>query len=428
MFVFLLRRGKRPFCDFQKKYVDFLGKNEIFADEFQEGVVRRLQRKLTEYEKYYKIWCEGRLKVRYSLQSPKLRKPVSEYDEFAIQRKTAPEQSNYHLVSSPFVPQRVQGFYLWGKSGCGKTFLSELFFDNIAVPKENKKALHYNEFMLDVHKRSFVFHQQKLQDPLYQFAFEFSIKTCMLYLDEFQVTDIADALVLKRLFTLLWSFGVLLFTSSNRAPETLYHNGLQRENFLPFIPALRAHCEVIKLEFRKDYREAQVLAELERREDDRPGSYLLAAEGAEQQMRVLFLRYSGGRPSQSTEVEVLPGRKIALQGSKGVLWAQFPELLLAELGPDDFIAVARTFSVVFLLGAPQLRSAEGNVFRRFVWLVDQLYLHRVKLFLSAESPLAELLVHDPLGCSDADLEARRCLSRLSEMQTLRYFRLPHRGP
>lgn len=424
----LLTSKVYSFSDFQKRYLDFLARKEISPDPFQESVVQRLEQKLLSYEKHQKVWSDLRPQVKYVLDSAQPSKRSSEDEEFYAPKRASSAASTYRLVSSPFRAVSTQGFYMWGKSGCGKTFISELFFESLAVPQPSKRKLHYNEFMLSVHQRVFALQQRRLPDPLYQFASEFSLETCALYLDEFQVTDIADALILRRLFDLLWSFGVLLLTTSNRAPETLYHNGVQRERFLPFVGALRENCDVVKMEFRKDYREALVLAELgaHAAAEEHAAFYRLKSKEAEQQMFALFLRYSGGSEPRGLEVAAGSGRRVTFYGHKDVLWTHFSELILREMGPDDYIATAKAFRVVFLLNVPQVRSADDNVCRRVIWFVDQAYLYKTKLFVSAERALEELFVYNPAGLTDADLEVGRCLSRLREMQTLKYFSAAHR--
>lgn len=413
------------FCGaFTEKYQSFISKGEISSDAFQIDIIRRLEHKIVEFPHHHRNWQTGQASVKYSLATTD-NKVKSAEDDF-LGRKKLKEQGTFTLLSSPFTAQFGKGFYLWGKSGCGKTFMSELFFDCLPALAPQKKKMHFNEFMISVHRRSFEFLQKKLPDPLFQFAREFSTETCALYVDEFQVTDIADASILQRLFSLLWSFGVLLFTSSNREPETLYYNGIQREKFLPFIPLLKTHCDVLALASPKNYREEMVFAELKKSED-RVQTYLypLSTE-AQEALHGLFLRFTGGNQPRKVDIEVLAGRSLALSGWGDVLWASFAQLVLQQMGPNEYIAICRHFRVIFIHSVPRISKNEENICRRLIWLIDQVYNYRVKLFVEAERPFDELLEYNEHGQTDADLEIKRCISRIKETQTEKYLQKPHR--
>ena len=201
---------------------------------------------------------------------------VKEEIEGNTQIELIKESKNVFTNSNELKNLKPNGLYAYGGPGCGKTFLMDLTYDLLKT--KYKTRLHYNEFMLRVHQKSFNFSSViliyfnfffinfkkfKCADPLLETAIEIGKETMVIFLDEFQVTDIADAMILKRLFELCWQMGVILVTTSNRVPEDLYLNGIQRPSFLPFIPLLRENCEILSIESQIDYRKQLIEKEKE---------------------------------------------------------------------------------------------------------------------------------------------------------------------
>ena len=300
----------------------------------------------------------------------------------------AGEQSEGALIDAD---PSVRGVYIYGGVGCGKTMLMDLFFDGAPVSEEQKRRVHFHAFMLEVHNRMHQLRQGGLKgDPIPAVAAEIGASCALLCFDEFQVTDIADALVMRRLFESLMSIGgVVMVATSNRAPTALYHNGIQRDLFVPFIPYLERMCEVHQMASNVDYRLQGTDA----------GSiyFLTTGEGgadagaaAEEKVEKLWSKLAKIAPGETgehaTRVKTHHGRNLevpraALAG--GVARFTFNELCKRPLGPSDYIAVASSFHTVFLEAIPLLTLNDVNAVRRFITLIDTLYEHRVKVVVSA---------------------------------------------
>jgi cell division protein ZapE len=318
------------------------------------------------------------------------------------------EQADQSLLRV-FLRQRpVRGLYLWGGVGRGKSFLMDAFFDS--VPIERKNRVHFHRFMQDIHHR--LRDLQGRENPLLHVARDISQQLRLLCLDEFHVTDIGDAMLMRNLLQGLFDQGLVLVTTSNQAPDGLYRDGLQRAQFLPAIELLKQHLEVVQLDGGEDYR-LRVL--------EKGGVFHFPADTkADAAMAQTFEAIAGG-PGKREVVLEIEGRTVrALRAGPGVAWLRFEELCDGPRGQADYIELARRFHTVLISGVRRLSAREPDRRRRFIWLVDEFYDRRVKLILSADVHLADLL-----EAIAGDVEAERAVSRLVEMQTRQYLSEPH---
>lgn len=304
----------------------------------------------------------------------------------------------------------VKGLYLWGGVGRGKSFLMDSFF--AAAPVKRKQRLHFHRFMQDVHRELAALQGQS--NPLATVAKRLARATKLLCLDEFLVTDIGDAMLMRHLLEGLFAEGVVLVTTSNTQPDELYRNGLQRGQFLPAIDLLKKHLQILEVEGGQDYR-LRALEQL--------GVYHTPlSDATERRMREEFVAIARDEGDADTLVEV-DGRQLSARCvAPGVAWFEFGELCQKPRGQADFIELARRYHTVLLSRIPRMFADERDAARRFAWLVDEFYDRRVKLIVSAEAPLEGLL--DPTAVG-RDLE--RTVSRLIEMQSHHYLAQPHLG-
>lgn len=306
--------------------------------------------------------------------------------------------------------RRIKGLYLWGGVGRGKSFLMDCFF--AAAPIERKQRLHFHRFMQEIHRELATLQGQA--DPLSVIARRLARTTKLLCLDEFLVTDIGDAMLMRHLLGGLFGEGVVLVTTSNTQPDDLYLNGLQRGQFEPAIDLLKGHLQILKVEGGQDYR----LRALEKL-----GVYHSPlSDATEHRMREEFIAIARDEGDADVQVDV-DGRQLAARRmAAGVIWFEFAELCQKPRSQGDFIELARRYHTVLLSRIPRMFADERDAARRFAWLVDEFYDRRVKLIVSAEAPLDGLL--DPTAVG-RDLE--RTLSRLIEMQSHHYLAQPHLG-
>ena len=318
------------------------------------------------------------------------------------------EQTGQSLLKLFLRQQPVRGIYLWGGVGRGKSFLMDTFFN--FVPIARKTRVHFHRFMQDVHHRLQA--AQGRENPLLGIARDISRHSRLLCLDEFHVTDIGDAMLMRNLLQGLLDCGVVLVTTSNQRPDQLYLHGLQRAQFLPAIELLNSRLRVIEVDAGTDYR-LRVL--------ERGGVYHHPlGEKSTAALRETFEAVAGvvGESGGTLDIE---GREIAtLRLAPGVAWFEFESLCDGPRGTADYIELARRYHCVVLSGVPGFSAGEPDRRRRFSWLVDEFYDRRVKLILSAQMPLAELFRDDSGG-----VEADRTLSRLIEMQSRQYLSAPH---
>jgi cell division protein ZapE len=309
------------------------------------------------------------------------------------------------------------GLYLFGGVGRGKSMLMDLFFDAVAVPGGHKRRVHFHAFMLEVHDRRRANRGNGEGDPLPKIAADIADQVWLLCFDEFQVTNIADATILGRLFGALFQRGVVMVATSNRAPDELYLNGLQRERFLPFIALLKERLDILHLAGEVDYRTTRL------RDMD---VYFSPADGAaggalDDAFRRLTEDAEGETVAAGPCVLETQGRKVQVPAAaRGTARFTFEDLCARPLGAADYIAIAREFNTVIISGIPAMGPAKRDQAARFCTLIDALYEHRVKLVCSAAAEPAALY---PAG--DQSFEFQRTASRLIEMQTKEYKALEH---
>ena len=311
-------------------------------------------------------------------------------------------------------PESQRGVYLWGPVGRGKSMLMDLFFEAVAV--EKKRRTHFHVFMGEVHRligewrsgdpaaRKARFGQHKGDDPIPPVADVVADEARLLCFDEFQVTDIADAMILGRLFEALFARGVTLVATSNREPDALYKDGINRQLFLPFIDLLKQRLEVVSVAGGHDYRLDRLRA---------AGTWFSPADPDNRRsFDALWQDMLGGEEESGATLEVL-GRKITLpHASGGLVRASFASLCSVALGPNDYVALAARFHTVFLEDVPRLAANRREEARRFVILIDALYEAHARLIVLAEGQPAELY---PAG--DGSFEFERTASRLEEMRS-----------
>jgi peroxisome-assembly ATPase len=282
------------------------------------------------------------------------------------------KKTDIECAADEYEPE-VQGLYMYGGVGCGKTMLMDLFA--ACAPLHFKlERTHFHDFMIEVHSKLRM--HQSTPDPLSLVATEIATECRVLCLDEFFVTDVADAMILHRLFAKLWEHDLVLVATSNRHPDALYEGGLQRALFLPFISKLKQACVVHNMASPTDYRK---LAQ------HRGGLYFID-ENREHELNERFLELANNNPVVSQSIEVAMGRILKLPRVGGCI-AQFTfnELCNKPLGAADYIALANAKHTVALSGVPKFSGSNRTAAYRFVTLIDVLYEHRVRLLCSAEA-------------------------------------------
>lgn len=309
-----------------------------------------------------------------------------------------------------------KGLYIWGDVGRGKTMLMDLFY--AAVPITAKRRVHFHEFMAEVHEAIARFRADNAgtkgaRDPIPAIARPISRAVRLLCFDEFFVSDITDAMLLSRLFEILFRDGVVVVATSNIPPERLYWNGLNRQLFLPFIDLLRTHAEVVNLDAATDYRRERLDAQDVYRFGE--GPEVRAA------MDALFAHLTGGAEAEPETIENL-GRVITVPvQAMGVARFSFADLCEKPLGARDYLKLAKRYHTIVIDGVPVFSKLKSDAAKRFILLVDTLYDRGVKLAASFAAPL-EALARD----EKTAFEFQRCLSRLEEMRSADYIARPLR--
>ncbi len=305
---------------------------------------------------------------------------------------------------------RVEGLYLWGGVGRGKTWLMDLFFANLPIAE--KRRVHFHRFLREIHRALKRLGERR--DPLQKVAADIAQDTRVLCFDELFVSDIGDAMILGTLFEALFARGVTVVATSNLPPSELYRDGLQRARFLPAIAAIERHMRVFELSAGTDFR----LRALEQAALYR----FPAGETADASLAEDFQRIAGSDGDADCVLDV-EGRTIrARRCADGVVWCTFDALCTGPRGPSDYIEIAHDFHTVLVSDVPRMGEALENEARRFVTMVDEFYDRRVKLILSAAVPLLDLYTGDRLR-----FEFQRTTSRLQEMQTHAYLGEAHLG-
>jgi len=305
-------------------------------------------------------------------------------------------------------PIPCRSLYLYGEVGRGKSMLMALFYE--ACLFQQKRRVHFNVFMLEVHDFIHEWHQQAQQGSVMQaLAKKIRSSILLLCIDEFHVTDIADAMIMERLFSHLFSSGLVVVITSNRHPDDLYQGGLQRAQFLVFTQLLLSVATLIKLEAKIDYRHTfqQAL--------ERSYHHPLNVE-ADNFVRHHYQSYTNSAPLKTGVLAVL-GREVLLTAIHNqVALASFDQLCVQALGAVDYLQMVKQFKVLILEGIPRLSADKRNEAKRFMTLIDTLYEHKVKLFCTAEVPPHAIYIE-----GDGAFEFRRTSSRLIEMQSAAYL-------
>ena len=311
-----------------------------------------------------------------------------------------------------------RGIYLWGSVGRGKTMLMDLFFE--AAPVQAKRRVHFQSFMADVHQR---IHEWRLaskagtakgDEPVAPVADALAAQAWLLCFDEFTVTDIADAMILGRLFEALFARGVVLVATSNVEPGRLYEGGLNRALFLPFIRRIEDHMEVAELDARTDFRLEKLAGA--------PVYHVPADAAADAALSRAFKSLTGRSHGEPRTLDLL-GRHLQVpEAANGVARFSFHDLCEQPLGSTDYLAIAREFHTVLIDAIPVMGHNNRNEARRFTWLIDALYDMQVKVIASAQD--------QPTGLYLAThgreaFEFERTASRLIEMRSTDYLALTH---
>ena len=317
-------------------------------------------------------------------------------------------------------PEPVRGLYLWGGVGRGKSMLMDLFFEH-AAPKA-KRRVHFHEFMAEIQDRLDTWRKMPEgerkrsawrvkgagDDPIPPVAKQVAAEAQLLCFDEFQVTQIADAMILARLFDQLFSRGVTMVATSNRVPDDLYKDGINRPLFLPFIQHLKDRCDIFHLASDRDYRLDRLIAA--------PVWYSPLGPEADAALEEVWTRLTSGAHAQHVTLTV-KGRKLEVsREAAGVAWFTFEELCARPLYSRDYLTIAANFHTIILHGIPQLGSEKRNEAARFVALIDALYEAKIKLVASAAAEPETLY---PEG--DGAFEFERTVSRLHEMRSTDYL-------
>ncbi|THD85469.1 cell division protein ZapE [Aliigemmobacter aestuarii] len=303
------------------------------------------------------------------------------------------------LFARPVTPPR--GLYLWGGVGRGKSMLMDLFIEQVDIAQ--KRRVHFHAFMQEIHRGLHEARKTGVEDALAPVADRVARDLRLLAFDEMQITDITDAMIVGRLFERLIAAGVVIVTTSNRPPEDLYKNGLNRGLFLPFIALLHDRMHVVELESPNDYRQHRL---------EGAQVYFHPAGKAGPQINAIWSDLTGGATGAPLRLPV-NGREVELpRFANGVGRATFWDLCARPLGPADFLAIAAAVRVLIVEDIPQLSASNYNEAKRFVTLIDALYEARVRLIASAADVPERLYIE-----GEGTFEFERTASRLREMQS-----------
>ena len=361
--------------------------------------------------RYEKLVASGELRP-----DPDQRKAAERLS--ALQKELESETSG-GLLSQLFARKQNQprGVYMWGGVGRGKSMLMDLFVESLGIKR--KRRVHFHEFMLEVDARIREERRKESGDPIAPVARKLAQDVRCLAFDEMVVNNTADAAIMSRLFTaLIRDEAVTVVTTSNRPPRDLYKDGLNRSLFLPFIDLVQDELDVLALDGPVDYRLDRL--------GDLDTWHTPLGEAATAQVREAFFRLTDYKPEDaehvpSAELDLGGGRKLHVPKSlKGVAVFSFKRLCSENRGASDYLAIARAYHTVIVVGIPQMGPDRRNEAIRFTKLVDALYEQRVKLFVTADASPEELY-----QAGDGSFEFERTVSRLKEMQSTDYMALGH---
>jgi cell division protein ZapE len=301
------------------------------------------------------------------------------------------------------------GFYIYGKVGRGKTMLVDAFYQLSKIKKKHKT--HFHNFMIHIHDELFKLRSNGVDssDPLVIIAKNIAIRYKLLCLDELQVTDIADAMIVGRLFKDLFKLNVIVVITSNRVPDDLYKNGLQREYFLEFIDLLKVKLKVIELVSPQDYRLSKIAGNIKK--------YYFPLDDNSNKSIENIIKQLVGDGQIEPKILNIHGRELIINKTyKNIAICTFNELCLSALGAIDYIEICQNFRIIFLLNIPQLSKSDRNESKRLVTLIDILYERKVILFCTASVTIENLY---PEG--DGAFEFERTISRMIEIGSDEYF-------
>ncbi len=309
----------------------------------------------------------------------------------------------------------VKGLYLWGGVGRGKSFLMDSFFS--CAPVAKKRRIHFHRFMQEVHQRMNTLTGQA--EPLAGVARDVAKETRLLCLDEFHITDITDAMLMRKLLEGLMEQGVVVLTTSNFEPDSLYLHGLQRNQFMPAIDLIKQNFDIVNVDYGTDYRLRELV---------KAGVYHTSAD-ADDRMAREFVAIARHEASNETTLE-LEGRTVPVRKhARDVAWFDFAALCDGPRGKPDYIELSKRYHTVMVSNVPRFGAGMADKLRRFVWMIDEFYDRRVKLIVSASVAAEELIINaDSSDAFQANLNASlkdRLVSRLTEMQSHDYLAQPH---
>lgn len=302
----------------------------------------------------------------------------------------------------------VQGLYMWGGVGRGKTWLMDMFYESL--PGTRKLRLHFHRFMKKVQEDLMALQGQ--ENPLDIIADEFKKQTDVLCFDEFFVSDITDAMILGTLLEGLFARGITLVATSNIIPDNLYRNGLQRARFLPAIEQIKKYCDVMNVDAGIDYR-LRTLTQ---------AHLFLSPINHENRQHLddVFVKLAGKQGEENPILEVNHRKMQAIRAAEGVLAIGFKVLCEEPRSQNDYIYLSNCYHTVLLYDVPVMGTKDENPARRFLALIDEFYERKVKLMINAAVPMESLYQGQLLA-----FEYQRCLSRLQEMQSEEYLKIPH---
>ena len=347
---------------------------------------------------------------------PEQQAAAARLDHLAAELEATPKRGSVLWRMLGKAPEAPRGLYLWGGVGRGKSMLMDLFYESVHVHR--KRRVHFHAFMLEVHARIADERAKEVGNPIPPVAEAMVEDARLIAFDELVVTNMADAAMLSRLFAELFDRGVTIVSTSNRPPSDLYKDGLNRELFLPFIDLLARKMDVLALNGPVDYRLDRL---------GRMDTWLVPnGPEATATLSAAFFRLTDYPPEDrahvpAIELEVGKARTLPVpKALKGVAVFSFKKLCGEARGAPDYLAVARRFHTVILVGIPRLGPENRNEAARFVTLIDALYEHKVKLLAAADAPPEALY-----EAGDGRFEFQRTVSRLNEMRSEEYLAKGH---
>ncbi len=327
------------------------------------------------------------------------------YDDW-VQYKAQRSSAFKRLINRPDVPK---GVYMWGGVGRGKSFLMDSFYS--VVPVVRKTRLHFHEFMRAVHHQ--LDELKGVADPLDEVAKRIAKKYRLICFDEFHVSDIADAMILYNLLKALFDNGVSFVMTSNYEPSTLYPDGLHRDRMLPTIALLKDKLDILNVDAGNDYRK-RALEQVQ-------AYYMPLNAASDQKLREAYAKVAD--TADESPIVHIENREIrALRKAGGVIWFDFATLCGGPRSQNDYLELAERFHTVVLSGIPAMSAGQSSEARRFTWLIDVFYDHKVKLIMSAAVEPEELYTQGMLAN-----EFHRTVSRIIEMQSREYMLAERRG-